>query len=399
MAYIKWKGIDLSGTQRTGVMAVRSTQELALKLFQQDIALLSSSNKKPLPIIHTLPLHEKIDFFKQIALLLSSGIFLDQALLLVMHYTKKKFFKEIINDILLDVQHGTRLSMALKNYPTVFDSLTVQMIETGEESGKLVEALEHLCMHQEMVFQFKKKVKAVLLMPCITFLFFIAIASVIFIVIVPTLGSMIVSSGQNLSTTTHILLMVSDFVRNWKSMLFFVVASSGLMISAWYLFTFSHVKRFLHYCLVHTPFLGQLLYDTTFVYFFQSLAILTKTGVHTMTALSIAHQSIGNRIIQGQIGWMLDAVQEGHSLSKAAMQDPRLFSEHVQALLSVGQESSCLPFIFGQIAMVYKERIDKFLTTMATLVQPLLMIILGLLITALVFAVYVPLFNLSSVIA
>lgn len=399
MAYMRWKGIDLTGMNRSGIMMVRCQQELAMKLFQKDIALLSSSYKKPMPIFHALSLEQKIDFFKQLALLLGSGIFLDQALLLMMHYTKKRFFKVIIQDILLDVQHGARFSMALKNYPTIFDVLTIQMIETGEESGKLVEALGYLCMHQDMVFQFKKKVKTVLLMPLITFLFFIAIASIIFIVIVPTLGSMITTSGQNLSTTTCCMLMISEFLHSRKSIMALVGGLSGLIVGGCYIFSWPKVKESIQYCLVRTPLLSGLIYDSIFVYFFQSLALLTKTGVHTVTALVIAHQSIGNKTIKNQIGMMLDAVQEGHTLTEAAMQQNTLFSEHVLALLSVGQESSCLPFIFGQIAALYKERIDKFLTTMATLVQPLLMIILGLLITALVFAVYVPLFNLSCVIA
>jgi len=399
MAYMKWKGIDLAGVTRSGVMIVRSTHELTLKLYQQDIALLSSRAKKPLPILHTLPLDQKIDFFKQLALLVSSGIFLDQALLLVMHYTRKKFFKDIIQDILLDIQHGTTLSSALKNYPTIFDALTVQMVETGEESGKLVEALDYLCAHQDMVYQFKKKVQAVLLMPLITFLFFIVIAAIIFIVIVPMLGSMITTSGQNLSTATRSMLMISDFFQSRKSITIVIVGLSCVIMGGWYIFSWPKVKEFIQHCLVRTPLISGLVYDSSFLYFFQSLALLTKTGVHAVTALSIAHQSIGNKTIQKQIGTMLAMIQEGHTLAHAALQQKALFSEHVLALLTVGQESSCLPFIFGQVAALYKERIDMFLTTMATLVQPLLMIILGLLITALVFAVYVPLFNLSSVIA
>lgn len=395
---MKWKGIDLSGAQRAGVMTVRSKEELAARLFHQDISLLSMSYKKPLPIVHSLALHEKIDFFKQMGLLLSSGIFLDQALLLVMHYSKKKFFKETIYDILLDVQHGMSLSKALKNYPTLFDSLTIQMIETGEESGKLSEALEYLCIHQEMIFQFKKKVKAVLLMPCITFLFFLVIASIIFAVIVPSMGSMIHSSGQPLSATTRALLMTSNFVRNGNNMILLIIGSLGSLCGCWYLFSFCQIRSFVDACLVRMPLIGALISDITFVYFFQSLAILTKTGVHTVTALSIAYQSVGNKVIKHRISSLVDAIDEGHPLSTAAVQQEKLFSEHVLALLSVGQESSCLPFIFGQIALLYKERIDKFLTTMGTLVQPLLMIILGLLITALVFAVYVPLFNLSTVV-
>lgn len=399
MAYIRWKGIDLSGTLRSGVMSVRSTQELISQLFQRDIALLSMKYKKPLPFFHRLSLDEKIDFFKHIALLISSGIFLDQALLLVMHSIKKKFFKDSIQDIVLDVQHGTSFSQSAQRYPMIFDALTIQMIQTGEESGRLVEALTALCAHQEVVYQFKKRVKSVLLMPLITFVFFLLIAGIIFMFIVPALATMIESAGQNLSTSTRLMLAISEFIQSRKNIGICAIAAISTAGSMIYLFSFPRVTKILQTCLIYIPVIKNLIYDSTFVYFFQSLSILTKTGVHLVTAFSIAHEAIGNSVIQKKIGSMLEAIQEGNSLSAVVMNNPKLFSEHVQALLAVGQESSCLPFIFGQIALLYKERIDKFLTTMATLVQPLLMIILGLLITALVFAVYVPLFNLSSVIA
>ena len=398
MPHFKWQGINLSGKVCSGTTMARSVEELSSLLFNEDIALLAFQPKKPLPFIQAVSLDLKINFFKQITLLLGSGIFLDQALQLVVHQIKHRFFKSAVCDILMDIHHGVTLSNALKNYPMLFDDLTIQMVETGQESGKLVEALEQLCDHQETVALFRKKLRLVLLMPAITFLFFIIISLIIFIVIVPTFSSMFISSGQPLSKNTEYMIMISDFIRSWWSVVVVVGVMAVGFIVRYYVFTYKPLKRSIEYCLLAMPIVGGLLRNMTFAYFFQSLGILTKAGVHLVTALSIACQSIGNSVLKDKIELLLEDIQQGNSLSQALSQQPDLFSDHIIALLSVGQESGCLPFIFDQIALLYKEQVNRLLTTLATLVQPLLMIILGLLITMLVFALYVPLFNLSAVI-
>lgn len=399
MPHFKWYGIDLSGKVQSGVMVARSSEEISSFLFNENIALLQCQTKKQIPFFERVPLPLKISFFKQLTLLLGSGIFLDQALQLVLHQIKSRFFKAIVHDIALDIQHGVPLSNALKNYPTIFDNLTIAMVEAGQESGNLVQALNQLCDHQEILLEFKKKIQAVLLMPAITFIFFIIIALIIFIIIVPTFSDMIISSNQPLSKNTEYMILLSDFIRSKWSGIYLSLVLFFAFVIKYYVLKISRIKSIVHYCVLKLPLIGVVIKNITFAYFFQSLAILTQTGVHLVTALSIAHQSIDNSILKNKLELVRGLIAQGNSLSQSISQQSELFSDHIVALLAVGQESGCLPFIFCQIATVYKEEISRLLTTIATLLQPLLMIILGLLITMLVFALYVPLFNLSSGIA
>jgi type IV pilus assembly protein PilC len=399
MPHFKWCGIDLSGKLHSGMMLARSPEELSSYLFNENIALVRYQLKKPIPFLQRIPLQIKINFFKQLSLLLGSGIFLDQALQLVLHQVKNRFFKAVIEDILIDIQHGVSLSKALKNYPTIFDNVTIAMVEAGQESGTLVHALEQLCDHQEILLDFKKKIKAVLLVPAITFLFFIIIALIIFLVIVPTFGTMFISANQQLSKSTELIIWTSDFIASKWSVVCLMVILFFTVFIKYYILRITQIKFLTQYCLLATPIIGVVIRNSTFAYFFQSLAILTKTGVHLVTALSIAHQSIGNVILKNKLEQIHTTLAQGNSLSLSVSQQPNLFSEQIVALLAVGQESGCLPFIFYQIASLHKDHVNRLLSTIATLLQPLLMIILGLLITMLVFALYVPLFNLSSVIA
>lgn len=398
MPQYKWYGINLEGKTCTGMQVAQSHHELTSVLFQEEVALLGYRIKRPTPFIHTVSLEEKITFFKQLRLLLAAGIFLDQSLQLIMHQIKKNYFKAVIQDILTDIQNGSTLAHAFRNYPFIFDELSMVIIQSGQESGRMIAALDELSNYQELFLNFKKKIRAILLMPCITFIFFLLIAAIIMIIIVPRFNTLFSSCNQACSTSTTFIFVLSDFVRTIWFPIYSILALLVMMGIKYVIKRTERMHRMMHWCMASLPLLKSITHQITFVYYFQSLALLTKTGIHLVIALEIAQQSIHNYYVRARMERVHQAILEGTSFSAAIMQEQRLFSDQIVALLAVGNESACMPFVFEQIALVYKEQINRTLTTLATLVQPLLMIILGLLITSLVFALYVPLFNLSSVI-
>ncbi len=399
MPQYKWYGIDIMGKTRSGVFVAHSHEELSSLLFQEQIALLRYAIKKPFPLIHTISLAEKITFFRQLRLLLAAGIYLDQALLLIMHQIKKNYFKAIIQDVLTDIQNGITLAHALRNYPLVFDELSIVIVQAGQESGTMVPALEELCTYQELFLNFKKKIRSILLMPFITFVFFVLIATIIIVVIVPRFNALFSSCNQSCSTSTAFIFLLSDFVRTIWFPIYSILAAIIITGISYVLKRSKVMLRAIEWGMVTIPILKTITHHITFVYYFQSLALLTKRGIHLVTALEIAQQSISNYYLRAAMARVQCAILEGASFATAIKNEKSLFPDQVVALLAVGHESACMPFVFEQIAQLYKEQINRTLTTLATLLQPLLMIILGLLITSLVFALYVPLFNLSSVIS
>ncbi len=397
MPFFKWQGIDLEGKKRSGSMIARSAFQLDALLMQANIACLKSWQTKPFVLMWRVPLATKVQFFRQLSILLDSGIFLDQALELLIHQISNRAFKAVVHDILVSVQHGIRLSQAIMDHQLFFDLLTIHMIEVGQESGKLPEALEHLCAFQENIVAFKKQVRSAALLPTITFVFFLFIALVIFIFIVPAFASLFLSTGQSLPATTQTMLAISDFLRHPWTLITALVCSIGLLIS-YCCFERSYLYTKVMYFLYYVPFVGTLSIQVMCAYFFHSLSLLTQTGVHLITALSVAQESMSHPLMKTMTHTLKNDVQEGISMSNATLKQTKFFPVPIQALVAVGQESGCLPFMFMQASMLYKEQVSRKLMIISTFLQPLLMIVIGLMITFLIFAVYLPIFNLSSVI-
>lgn len=397
MPFFKWYGVDLEGKKRSGSMMARSHAQLDALLLQNNIACLKSRQTKPFVLMWRVPLAVKVQFFKQLSILLGSGIFLDQALELLIHQINNRAFKIVVQDILVSVQHGVRLSQAIMDHPFFFDVLTAHMIEIGQESGKLSQALEQLCVYQENILHFKKQLRNAALLPMITFFFFLIIALIIFIVIVPAFASLFLSTGQQLPEATRIMLQISEFLRHPWTLFGSIMVSIGILIS-YCCFERTRVYNKLMYWLYYIPFFGALSVQAMCAYFFHSLFLLTQTGVHLIAALSIVQDMMHHPLMKSIVQTMQQDIQAGISINNALSKYEKIFPLPIQALIAVGQESACLPFMFMQASMLYKEQVSRKLMIISTILQPVLMISIGLMITFLIFAVYLPIFNMSSVI-
>lgn len=395
MPVYMWRSIDLAGNIIKGVMAARSEQELEKLLFKADKALLSCKKKRITSRLRPISLITKIDFFKQLATLISSGIFLDQALRLLAASQKHAAFRELIQDMQADVLDGYLLSDALMRHPELFDTITICLIKAGQESGQLSEALRQLCVYQEARNAFTRKVRTALFIPCITFLFFLVITLLIFIVIVPSFADMFLFSRQEIPQATQFIFALSVFLRSAQ----LPIACSALLalvLAIRYMVRKAGNKLRLDAFLLHVPLLGSFIKELHLSYFFQIIAMLRKGGVPMLDSLLIARDSIENDKIKSVIDTLRFSVENGSALSDAMIQ-ARFFESQVIALVEVGQESGQLPFLLFQAAQVYRDKVHKFLNLITIIIQPALMLLLGVMIMLLIFAIYLPIFNLSNV--
>ena len=398
MPFYKWYGVDLEGNKRRGTMMARSVSELDTVLLQSDIACLKWYATKPFVMSKRVPLSMKVQFFRQLAILLQSGIFLDQALELLLHQINHRAFNAVVQDILLSVQHGSRLSQAVMDHPAFFDLLTMHMVEIGQESGKLSQALEQLCHYQDSILHFKKKVRSSAILPIITLLFFVVIALIIFMVVVPAFATLFLTTGQALPQITHYMIAISTALRSPWLWIGSLMTLATVFIGCFFLERSSFYNKILYY-FYHVPFLGPLASQATCAYFFHSLSLLTQAGVHVITALRVVQETMMSSLMKKLIQSIKDDVEQGIPMCQALQRHSAFFPAPVQALIEVGQESGCLPFMFMQASALYKDTVNRRLTVLTTILQPALMIIIGLMITFLIFAVYMPIFNLSSVIS
>ncbi len=398
MPYFKWRGIDISGDGCSGKMFARSKKELDGFLFDREIAMLSCSDLKPLLLFSSIGLAEKIDFFRQLSVLLRAGVMVPQGLHILSKIIGNIRLRTIICSVTSSVLEGLTLSKALEDHPEVFDFLTIKMIRIGQETGRLHYALEQLCDYLDAARIFKKKLKSLALIPCITFGFFLLIATVIFVVIIPRFQAMFSSMNKELPPITKIVVSISEALRS-GTVLWVLVGIIILVVAIRLYFKTIQGKETFDRFIMHVPWLGDLIKNSSLVYFLHSVSMLFGSGVRLLKSMNISNKSIKNSVLKKHVDQLQEDVAAGMLLSQSMKGIPSsFFEDDLIALAKVGEESGNLGPMLKKGADIYQEKVNRSIAFFTTIFQPLLMIVLGLLITLLVFAIYLPVFNLANVI-
>lgn len=396
MPYFTWKGIDIEGRIHKGKLFAQSAKELDLVLFKQEIALLKADPVKQWALLSRISLDDKIQFFKQLASLLNAGVLLPDALLVVASQTQKVKFQGIIDAITREVHAGSSLSQSLARYHDFFDPVMVQMVKVGEESSKLGSVLSMLGDYLQMRSDFSRGVRSAMFVPMITLGFFFCITLVIFIVIVPQFATMFQSAHQDLPWITQTMLGMSTFVRSWAMM--YVIA----FFSVVFLIIYKLIKTEKGRCLkdrfvVHLPLIGELICQSSLGYFLHAVSMLLQGGMPLLQAIGVAKATVHNSFLSENITDIEHAIEAGSQLSQAMIHNmEQIFSAQVIAIVRVGEESGRLAPLLARGASAYQENVRAILSWIVSMINPLLMVFLGLLITALIMAVYIPIFNLSG---
>lgn len=398
MPYYKWSGIDITGSIHKGRLFARSKEELDALLFKQEIALLNCSPVRQIWLQKKVSLDLKIQFFKTLAEMLGSGVLVPEALIIVCAQTPHAFFQEIIASIAQDVQEGSSLSQALAKYPHIFDTMMVNMTSVGEESGRLAACLTLLSDYMQMMEDFKKRLWTSMLVPICTFIFFCIVAVIIFIFVIPHFTQMFDSAKQQLPTSTKIIISMSNFLRSHVALYFFGAVIAGLFI-AWRLTKTAAGKLYIDAFMLKLPWIGNIIQEANLGYYLHAIAMLLHGGIQLRPALSIAKQTVNNTVIRKQLDIIEHEVDAGSSLSQAMIYEPdQMFNAEIIAAVRAGEETGRLFSVLSRSAQLYQEKVKRSISFITLLINPLLMLILGLLIAFLIFAIYMPIFNLSQVI-
>jgi type IV pilus assembly protein PilC len=395
MPYFKWRGVTIVGDWRTGRQFAPSHQHLDAQLLKKQIALIESVPVASRWFLRSVSRADTIQFFRQLSVLIQAGILLPEALAIAGAQLSNPRLQEVVYAVADAVQGGNSFGDALQRYPKVFSKIMVQLVQAGEESGKLAPALQALSDHLEATHDLYSRIRAALMMPVVTFLFFCAIVSGMFVFILPRFEHIFASMKVPVPPLTRTLLSISAFMRS-SSMLILLGIGVLIIFSLWLFKRTTQGKNMLDAFWLKVPFAGGLLCSRFTAYFFHSVGMLLEGGMPLVPALSVVRQSIGNVVFAQQIAQVQKRVDAGESLSDAlAESDEGLFSPEAIAMVLVGQESSSLPMVLKRVAAAQREQIRSRLTAATALVQPLLMVLLGLLVALLIFAIYTPIFNLS----
>ena len=393
MPYYCWQGVRLDASYCKGTSFARDPEGLKALLLSQDIALLSCNQKK---YIHIMPISadQKYLFFQNLHALIHAGVHIWQSLLLLCEQIGDPRLADITLHVADNVQSGKALHEAMASFP-VFSSEMLHVTEIGAESDNLAVALQMLCAHLAYVQAFKKQVRGVLLLPACTFVIFVVIMLAVLLIIIPKYAALFASMGKEVPAMTRILMHMSDFVSSY-----YMIGTLFILITCITVLLQSLKKPAIKYVLDHRilkiPYIGKLIKQISLVYCLRSLSLLLKGGMPVVPALEAAKEAVSNMCIQDALSDIIEHVRSGQDLSYAMQMHAEIFSQDIILLITVGQETGCLHEMIVRAADMYTQKIQQTLQRFTFTIQPILMIVLGLLVTMLIYAVYIPLFNLAD---
>jgi len=402
MQRYSWKGIDELGVYRKGVLLANSEQDLKNKLLAQKIALLKFRNASNFLVSRFLyfsrkvPFVQVIYFFNHISLLVESGIDLLKAISLVANQIKSKVFQKIVLQIQSDVDKGSSFSDALQKHKKVFTPFMVWMVKAGEKTGKLDFVLKQLSDFLSLRFNLAKHLKQAAVLPMITLVFAFLLVLGIFIFIVPQFESLFESMDHQLPATTKFVLSISNFLRSDGIWLF-----SGflllLIIFFRFLFALPAIKNSKDELFCKIYFLRNIVINFDLICFLQILSLCLKSGIPLKDALVNSEQIAKNFVFKRKITDLTNLVSQGKSFTQALqVVGNDFFPESLIAAVSVGEQVGNLDLMLAKQAAFFRTELDSKLAVITSLLQPILMIIIGLIIAFLMLAIYLPIFNMSS---
>jgi type IV pilus assembly protein PilC len=394
MPYFKWVGVDIVGITKKGKQAAHSKHDLSEQLFCSGIALLECKSVYAASFFWAISDWEKSELFKQVATLLQAGLLLPQVLDIVAQQCHNPFLYDMLFSLGEDIKNGTSFAHALRRQKELCDPIVMTMLVAGYESGSLVRAAENAAFFYHTQSLFKKNVRSALAMPLLTFSFFIGIGLFIFVFILPRFADMFFSFQHELPSFTRYMIGISSFMRSWS-----LVAVIGFMtiigVGLYYYFN-NAGKKIGTTIIMHTPFVGRLVCQHQFGQVLYALSLLITSGIPVVQALAIVHGSVDNYIIKQQCEYLHQELLSGQMLSHT-MALSFLFLPEVVAMVRIGEESGTLGKSLESAAKIYRDRLDQSMSRFVFVLQPLVIILLGFLITALIFAVYLPIMQLSHV--
>ena len=396
MPYFKWVGITIAGTTKKGKHAAYSPDELSERLFKRGIALLRCrSVYTPSFFWKSDSAQVKGDLFKHKAKLLRAGILLPQSLVIVAEQSHNPFLYDMFFNLSKDIEHGVPFAAALQKQPLLSDPIVMIMLTAGHESGNLINAIENVALYFHKQYAFNKSIRSALAMPFLTLLFFIGISGFIFVFIIPRFADMFNSIHQDLPALTRYMINVSDFIRS--SSMIFVLGFLAAAIGAAYYYCTTVGKKLLSGVLMHLPFIGLLVWQHQMCQIFQALSLLINSGVTLVAGLKIVSDSVENDTIKAQLVSLHDDVASGQLLSDV-MASGSVFLPEAVALVHVGEESGTLGQSLEAVALVYSDILEQSMRRFIFFLQPVVIVLLGFLVTTLIFAVYLPIMQLSHAI-
>ncbi len=335
-------------------------------------------------------------FARQLATMLAAGIPLVQAFEIVGNGNDKPAMQKLILDIKADVEGGTSLHEGLGKHPLYFDDLFVNLVQAGEQAGALESLLDKIATYKEKTEALKKKVKKALFYPAAVLVVAVIVTVILLIFVIPQFESLFKGFGADLPAFTQAVIDLSKFVQ--RDGIFLAMVVAGAFSTFFYFKKRSRkMREVLDRVSLKIPIIGPILNKSAIARYARTLSTMFAAGVPLVEALESVAGATGNIVYEDAVMRMRDEVATGQRLQRA-MEATELFPNMVIQMIAVGEESGSLDAMSAKVATFYEAEVDNAVDSMSSLLEPLIMAILGVLVGSLVIAMYLPIFKLGSVV-
>jgi type IV pilus assembly protein PilC len=399
-----WKGRTVSGEIQTGELTF-DTQDEALQALRKKRIIITSVRAKKQDLKFKIPsfgsgvsTRDLAIFTRQFATMINAGLPLVQCLDILSKQTEKEHFRQIIGQVMREVEAGNTLaeSLAKKENQKVFDELYVNMVEAGEAGGILDDILQRLATFIEKAEALKRKIQGAMVYPSVVMTVAIIATAFMLIFIIPTFARMFSGFGADLPLPTKIVMGLSSFLRSFWWAILATLGAGAFGLQRYYQTERGHMH--IDRLLLRVPVIGDVIRKGAVARFTRTLGTLISSGVPILTGLEITARTSGNRVIQQAIMAARASIREGETIS-APLKQSNVFPPMVVQMISVGEETGALDDMLTRIADFYDDEVDTAVEALTSLIEPIMIVFMGSVVGGMVVAMYLPMFKLINVVA
>lgn len=339
-------------------------------------------------------LEEKIFFTKNLRVMIRAGLSLSVALETLSRQTTNRKFKKILSEIHQAVEKGRPLSENLALYPKIFSEVTVNMIQVGEKSGKLEDVLEQITIQMKKIHELMGKVKGAMIYPTIVVLTMIVIGIVMMIFVIPKILTIFEEAQATLPLATRLLIFISNYTSKYSLAFLGGIIFFGILFFK--IISTKPGKFYFDLCLLRTPVFSSIIKKVNLAKFSRTFSSLLATDIPIVETFKITSRVLGNVHYQNLVFETADKIKKGEAIAKSLEKNPLLFPPIVTQMIAVGEETGTLDSILNDLTEFYEADVKETMSAFATIIEPVLIVFLGIAVAAMAIAIIMPMYSLTQ---
>lgn len=401
MPDFRFSARSATGENQSGLLHAENEQALADQLTKKGLTLINATAIASaasaitwLDRLTSVPAVTKVFFTQNLRVMIRAGLPIGRALSTIAAQVNNRLFRKVILAIRQAVESGEPLAAALAKHPKIFSELYIAMISAGEASGKLDDVLDRLTTQLKKQYALRGKIRNALIYPIVVLVGIVGVSIVMLVVVLPQITAIFEESDAALPLPTRILIAVSHFlVQRWWVMILAIVV---ILVGAILIPRTPRGQRTLHRLWLRLPIIGPIIRKVTLASFTRSLSSLLSTDLPIVQTFHIISRTIGNRLYRAAIVEAADQLKTGATLVRALDRHGKLFPPLITQMIAIGEESGTLEDVTNEVAVFLEDDVDQTMANLSTILEPVIILLLGLGVTGIALAIILPIYSLGN---